>query len=188
MNTRPRSDLTPTATRLGFPPIEAPDARILILGSMPGEASLLAAEYYAHPANAFWRIMGKVYGFDCKAPYAARVSALIRHRIALWDVLYACRRTGSLDSQIDPTSEIANDLRGFFATHRDLKRVIFNGTKAESVFRREFKSSLRISCGVTSEVDLPQLLRVPSTSPAHASRTLAEKTALWQAALQIADH
>lgn len=170
-------------TRYGFPPIAAPNARVLILGSMPGDASLAAGAYYAHPANAFWRILGEVYGFPHQAPYADRVAALIEQRVAVWDILHACRRIGSLDSRIDPDSEIANDLAGFLSTHRDLRCILFNGAKAEQVFRRR----LRESNNASTCPPLPRLLKLPSTSPAHASRTYAEKCAVWRSALLSID-
>ncbi|HPV23953.1 MAG TPA: DNA-deoxyinosine glycosylase, partial [Casimicrobium sp.] len=92
-----------------FPPLIAPNATRLILGSMPGVASLAAAQYYAHPQNAFWRIMGAVAGFDAALSFDERVAELARAGVALWDVLAACERSGSLDSAIARKSEVAND-------------------------------------------------------------------------------
>src|SRR3990172_6260586 len=113
-----------------FAPIETADARILILGSMPGEASLRANQYYAHPRNLFWRIMGELLGFDPASPYSQKVQALKSARIALWDVLHSCRREGSLDSGIDDGSLAPNDLAAFFLDHPGITRVFFNGAKA----------------------------------------------------------
>lgn len=102
---------------ISFPPIENPSAQILILGSMPGVLSLQANQYYAHPRNAFWPIMGTLFNFDGAAPYAARVEALKAADIALWDVLHSCVRSGSLDSAILKGSRVANDFAAFFETH-----------------------------------------------------------------------
>lgn len=100
-----------------FDPIAAPDAEILILGSMPGRASLAAGQYYAHAQNAFWRIMAELLGFDATAPYAERTQALKSARIALWDVLHSCEREGSLDTNIDRETLVANDFAAFLREH-----------------------------------------------------------------------
>jgi TDG/mug DNA glycosylase family protein len=154
-----------------FPPIAEPDARILILGSMPGAASLAAGQYYAHPRNLFWPIMGRLAGAGPELPYEARVERLKTARIAVWDVLKSCHRQGSLDTAI--TDEEANDFAGFFAGHTSLTHVFFNGGKAEQSFRRH----------VTFDAPL-ELHRLPSTSPAHAGMTFENKLAAWRAALQ----
>ena len=154
-----------------FPPVAAPDARLLILGSMPGEASLRAGQYYAHPRNAFWPIMGDLLGFSPDLPYADRLQRLTAAGIALWDVIAGCERSGSLGADIVRASVRANDFAGFLAAHPSIERVFFNGAAAETNFRRHV---------------LPQptanhcrLLRLPSPSPAHAARGYAEKLAAW---------
>ena len=156
-----------------FPPIAAPDARLLILGSMPGLASLAAGQYYAHPRNAFWPIMGKLLGFSPALDYAARVASLHQAGIAVWDVLYSCRRQGSLDSAIEDDSLVTNDLAGFLAGQPAIRHVFFNGAKAEHCFRRHI------------ELAVPQreivFRRLPSTSPAHAGRSFEQKLAAWRA-------
>ncbi len=158
-----------------FPPFTAPDAEILILGSMPGLVSLAADEYYAHPRNAFWPIMAELFGFDLAAPYNERVKALGAAKVAVWDVLYSCSRPGSLDSNIVSDSLIANDLASFLQQHPALKRVFFNGAKAESCFRKHIASTL--AAGSIS------YQRLPSTSPAHAALTFAQKLAAWRTIL-----
>jgi hypoxanthine-DNA glycosylase len=159
-----------------FPPLADERAEILILGSMPGAASLAAGQYYAHRHNAFWRIIGDLLGVDPAAPYPTRVAALAAAHIALWDVLQSCRRDGSLDTRIDRASEVANPLVQFLTTHRAIRRVYFNGSKAESSFRRL----------VLPQLDPPglQLHRLPSTSPAHAALPYAAKLAAWRVLLE----
>ena len=156
----------------GFGPVAAPDARILILGSMPGVASLEAGEYYAHPRNAFWLIMGALFGAGPNLPYAERVARLKAERVAVWDVLQACEREGSLDSNI--RSELPNDLAAFFAAHPAIRRIGLNGAKAAATFRKYAAHSLPAN----AEVHV-----LASTSPAHAARSFEVKCDLWRAAL-----
>ncbi len=156
-----------------FPPIADRNARVLVLGSMPGRASLEARQYYAHRQNAFWRILGRLLGFEPKAPYAARIRALKRARIAVWDVLHSCVREGSLDTMIE--DETANDFRAFFRSHRAITHVFFNGAKAEASYRRH----------VLDAIEFPlRYRRLPSTSPAHASLPFPHKLAAWRAILR----
>ncbi len=157
----------------GFAPIARPDARVLVLGSMPGVASLRAQQYYGHARNAFWPIMAALFEFDAAAPYQQRVAALLEHRVAVWDVLAACRREGSLDADIDTRSMQVNDFAGFFRAHPDLSRVCFNGATAHAVFRKQVLPEL----DVAPPLDWVQL---PSTSPAHAGMALADKLAAWR--------
>lgn len=159
-----------------FAPIAARNARVLVLGSMPGRRSLEARQYYAHRQNAFWRILGALLGFGPSSPYGARVRALSSARIALWDVLHSCVREGSLDTMIE--DEAANDFRAFFRTHRAITHVFFNGAKAEASYRRH----------VLDAIDVPlRYRRLPSTSPAHASLSYARKLAAWRAILKAED-
>jgi TDG/mug DNA glycosylase family protein len=156
-----------------FPPVAAPDARLLILGSMPGKVSLAANQYYAHRQNLFWRIMGELFGAGPELPYEQRLEVLTQAGVALWDVLKECFRESALDSDIVEDSIIANDFAGFFAQHPNIKRVFFNGAKAEQAFRRYALPTL---------AHLPplELVRLPSTSPANASIPLATRIAQWQ--------
>lgn len=167
----------------GFPPITAPEPRILILGSMPGKASLQANQYYAHPRNSFWTIMAEILTFDPALPYHERVNALCSNQIALWDVLQCCTRESSLDSDIEPTSIITNDLAAFLEIHGQISRICFNGAKAADLYRKHVQSTLtlRQSTLVYS--------RLPSTSPANARFSPKEKLRAWAAALMAAkDH
>lgn len=155
-----------------FAPIEKADAKILILGSMPGEASLRAGQYYAHPQNLFWRIMGELLGTDPSVPYEQRIQALKSARIALWDVLHSCRRKGSLDSSIDDASLVPNDFAAFFRHHPKITRVFFNGAKAEACYRRHVRP--------VTGTEAIEYLRLPSTSPANASITFERKLEAWR--------
>lgn len=153
------------------------DARVLILGSMPGVASLEAQQYYAHPRNAFWAIMGEVLGFEASLPYPQRLDALMEKRVALWDVAYQCVRTGSLDSAMREV--VANDFAGFFASHPQVGTVLFNGATAEKLYTTRV-----LSLNPEGRNRPMQYLRMPSTSPAHASMCREEKLAMWQQALK----
>ncbi len=157
-----------------FPPIETPTARVLILGSMPGVASLRRGEYYAHPQNAFWKIMAETCGFDVKLDYAQKRAQLEHRGIAVWDVLKSCVREGSLDSSIAPESEQANDLIGFLQAHAHVRTVFFNGAKADTAYRRHVAPR--------AQQRFPSLtaIRLPSTSPAHAGMTYAAKRDAWR--------
>lgn len=158
----------------GFPPVARRDARVLILGSLPGQESLRRREYYAQPRNAFWSLMGALVGAGPELPYRARTRRLAGAGIALWDVCASAYRAGSLDAAIDRRSVVANDFAGFYARHPDVRLVCFNGRTAAALYRRHVLPAL------------PERLRalpvreLPSTSPAHAARSLAEKRRAWQ--------
>jgi double-stranded uracil-DNA glycosylase len=153
----------------GFPPVARSDARVLILGSLPGRVSLEAREYYAHGRNAFWRIMGDLFGFDPKAPYADRLARLTENRVALWDVCASAERPGSLDSRIK--GEILNDFKKFFAAHRGLEQICFNGKTAERLY---FQLALPTTASTVC---------LPSSSPAHAALNFEQKLSQWRDAL-----
>jgi len=155
-----------------FAPVSDGNATRLILGSMPGVASLRAGQYYAHPRNWFWRILGEILGLDPGLPYADRVGALVSSGIALWDVLKSCTRAGSLDAAIERDSIIPNDFAAFFARHPQVRRIYFNGSTAEQYFRRRVLPLLPAVALVYE--------RLPSTSPAHAAMSYEEKLAAWQ--------
>lgn len=154
-----------------FSPIIGPRPRLLILGNMPSVLSLAAHRYYETPRNAFWRITGELLGFDPTAPYDDRLAAVRARGVAVWDVLRSCRRSGSLDSAVDPNSMVANDFATFFAEHPTISRVVFNGAAAESNF-------LRLT-GADFALDY---VRAPSTSPAQTMR-YDDKLRAWRAAL-----
>jgi TDG/mug DNA glycosylase family protein len=157
-----------------FAPLSALTARLLILGSYPGVRSLEQAQYYAHPRNVFWDILSEIVGFERSLEYQERAAALQQSGIALWDVLYSCKRIGSLDSSIQPASIVINDFETFFQGHPLIDVVVFNGAKAEQEFRK------RVLPATAGLIASKQLLRLPSTSPAMASMTYAKKLESWK--------
>ena len=183
----------------GFPAVADADARILILGSMPGKASLHAAEYYAHPRNAFWPIIQELFAIDRQADYTTRLRLLRRQGIALWDVLQRCQRSSSLDSDIRSEGSISNDLATFLNMHPHIRHLFFNGSKAAQLYRQYQRrlctsvdragsgvgkdSNVRSSSGngISSNSGDISCLRLPSTSAANATRSFAQKLAAWQA-------
>jgi len=158
---------------LGFAPLASADAQTLVLGTLPGQASLAKGEYYAHPRNAFWPIMAAFYGFDAAWPYQARVAALGRARVAVWDVCQAAIRPGSLDSALVAGSIVPNDFSAFFKKHPKIAHVAFNGAKAAALYRRLVVPTLLPPFAALPAVELP------STSPAHASLDRAQKARRW---------
>lgn len=156
----------------GFPPIASTDAKILILGSLPGQRSLELAQYYAHRQNAFWRIMAELFGVE--GDYANRCRQLMAHRIAVWDVLASSVRPGSMDADIQLESARANDFAGFLSDHGQIRRICFNGRKAEALFTRFVISEF-------SSTHL-EFISLPSTSPANAAMSFDEKRDVWAAA------
>ena len=157
-----------------FAPISGSKARILILGSMPGKVSLLAVEYYAHPRNAFWTIMERIFHIDRKLPYRQRCDALVQNEIALWDVLKACTRSSSLDADIVESSIIPNDFEQLFATHTRIQAVYLNGATAAQTYRK------KVLPGLSHPAASIPAVRLPSTSPAHAAMSFEQKLAAWK--------
>jgi hypoxanthine-DNA glycosylase len=163
----------------GFPPVVKQGARILILGSMPGRASLDKKQYYALPQNAFWRIMGDFFDAGLNSPYTVRLERINENHIGLWDVLENCHRQGSLDSAIEMASARANDFERFFRRHSGIEHVFFNGKKAAEIYRRLVLTSIGDTCpGINYRT-------LPSTSPAHAAMSYAEKLKQWSAIVSI---
>ena len=154
-----------------FQPIAGSHAKILILGSMPGQASLAANQYYAHHRNAFWPIIAQLLQISPDEPYEEKITALKSSHIALWDVLKSCKRAGSLDSMIETDTQTVNDFQSFFSAHKKITHVFFNGGKAEACFKRYVLPE--------SDLGLIKLSRLPSTSPANARLSLEEKCRIW---------
>ncbi len=161
------SSVSPLLT--GFPPAMQADARLLILGSFPGEASLAAQQYYAHPRNQFWRLLSAVLDDDLAAlGYAQRLARLAQHRIGLWDVIIACEREGSLDASIR-RAQVAD----FSVLHQgfpELTTIAFNG-KTSGRFAPQFEAA-----GFRTLV-------LPSSSPANAQLSFEQKLVKWRALL-----
>jgi TDG/mug DNA glycosylase family protein len=151
----------------GFDPVVDADTRLLILGSLPGDASLKAGQYYGNPQNAFWRLTGSAIGRELAAlPYDDRLAALKSAGVGLWDVIVSAHRPGSLDQAIREAE--AADLKQLIAGLPRLKAVAFNGATAARIGRR----SLAGVEGLT-------LIDLPSSSPAHAARSFADKARAW---------
>jgi hypoxanthine-DNA glycosylase len=157
----------------GLAPIGDERARVLILGSFPSEASLVAARYYGHPRNQFWRLVGSVIGVALhEMDYEQRVATLVAQRIAVWDVIARCERVGSLDSAI--RAEVANDIAGLLRRWPRIATIAFNGGKAAS-YRRRVAS--------LPEAAEMSIVVLPSSSPANATHSFAVKEAAWRHAL-----
>lgn len=153
----------------GFEPIAAPSAKVLVLGTLPGEESLKRGEYYANPRNVFWRIVESLFGIPREAPYADRLRKLNEAGVALWDVCAAATRPGSLDQSIRRGTEVPNDFAAFLSAHPHVRLIGFNGARAAALFRERVKLDRTVRC-----VDLP------STSPAHAAMSFEEKLKRWE--------
>ena len=159
----------------GLPPVVGAHARVLVLGSMPGAQSLARGQYYAHPRNHFWPIVETVLGLPPGLDYAERLAGLREAGVALWDVLGACTRHGSLDAGIEREGMQVNDIAGLLAANPGIRGLLFNGVFAETVFRSRI---------APARADWPPMRRLPSTSPANAARPYAEKLQAWREALQ----
>ncbi|HEX9706080.1 MAG TPA: DNA-deoxyinosine glycosylase [Steroidobacteraceae bacterium] len=160
----------------GFRPIANRRACVLVLGSMPSEASLAAGQYYAYRHNQFWRIAGEICGFDPDTPYAYRKVALKKAGIALWDVVGSCARRGSLDSSIIEDSIRVNDFAAFLRAHPSIRRICFNGRRAESAWRRHVLGKLPPKRKFEYRL-------LPSTSPANAGMGYLRKLRIWRSAI-----
>lgn len=158
--------------KYGLPPVARANARLFILGSLPGDASLAARRYYAHPRNLFWRLVGSVVGEELQSlDYEARLERLVDQRIGLWDVVAHAERRGSLDQAIRGAGH--NPLADFFAGFPDLQAIAFNGTKAATAGRP-----------LLTRLDRLALIDLPSSSPAN-TRPFAEKAESWAALRQF---
>ena len=157
-----------------FPPIADLSARKLVLGSMPGKASLSAGQYYAHPRNLFWHLMEEILEIPKSLTYEKRCEGLKLKHLAVWDVLHTCTRDSSLDSDIDESSIVPNNFPQFLGSHSSITTVYFNGAKAEQVYLRHILPTL------PEELQTHQRVRLPSTSPANASINYETKLEEWR--------
>jgi hypoxanthine-DNA glycosylase len=158
--------VTATSRKSAFPPVASPEARVLILGSLPGEISIAAGRYYAHPRTLFWHLSGRAIGRNLVSlDYDARLAALREARIALWDTVASATRTGSLDAAIREAEHAP--LCVLVAKLPELRAVGFNGRKSAAIGRPQLADTALA------------LIDLPSSSPAYASMPLAEKERLW---------
>ena len=156
----------------GLPPRAGPDTRLLVLGSFPGVASLAACQYYGHPRNQFWPLLAALWRQPLTDwPYESRMAWVQQHGLGLWDVYARCRRPGSLDADIRDAE--LNDLPGLVTRLPQLALIAHNGAESARVMR------------ITRALGHP-VLRLPSTSPAHARWPFERKLAAWQAAFEQA--
>ena len=154
-----------------FLPTDGNDARVLILGSMPGVASLAARQYYAHPRNAFWPLMARLCDFEADLAYPARLQALEAAGIRLWDVLASCERVGSSDAAIAPGTVQINTIGLLLQAPHQLQVIVLNGALAAKLFRKFVAPQLYQNV---------QVIALPSTSPAHAAKTFEQKWQAWR--------
>ena len=157
----------------GFPPISAAGIHTLILGSLPSRRSLELGQYYGHPQNAFWRIMGRLVGASRNLPYDERVRRIVAARLGVWDVLASSVRPGSMDAAIDVRSATPNDFDRFLREHAALRRICFNGRKAAELFER------KVSLTDDQRSASLEFVQLPSTSPAYAAMPFEEKLERW---------
>ncbi len=158
-----------------FPPIADANAKILILGSMPGAQSLTENRYYAHPRNSFWRIVCDCVG-KATDDYEERTRILREAQWALWDVLLHCERPGSLDANIRNKTIVCNDFERFLSAHTSIRTILFNGKAAEAIFKKHVKTALFFQRLKVK----PELHCLPSTSPAMASMSYEQKLVIWR--------
>ena len=157
-----------------FPPIIDDNAQILIIGTMPSVKSLAATEYYAHPRNAFWKIIATLFNNDSDfSDFAEKKACILKNHLALWDNLKFCERNGSLDSNIK--NMIPNDFESLLKKYPHICRLIFNGQKSFQIFKKFHPELLKKY----------QYFVLPSTSPANAALSFDKKLSLWQEVLKI---
>lgn len=148
---------------------------MLVLGTVPSLASLAQRQSYAHPQNLFWPFMGELYDAGPGHAYAERIARLHARGVGIWDVLERCERRGSLDSDIVAASEVANDIPGLLERAPTIAAIALNGAKALQVYRRRIEPAIDPERRARLAV-----LALPSTSPANASITRADKLARWR--------
>jgi hypoxanthine-DNA glycosylase len=160
-----------------FAPLAGSAPHTLILGSLPGRASLAAGEYYAHPRNLFWDFMGELFGAGRSLPYARRTAVLLEQGLALWDVVHDAHRPGSLDAAIDFVTARHNAIAELVMARPSLQVIAFNGATAARLFTRHVAPTLGPRLAALS------LRALPSTSPAHAGLSREAKLTAWRTLL-----
>ncbi len=144
---------------------------------MPSVQSITHQQYYAHPQNAFWPVVSQLFNFELSDEYALNTAALLARQVAVWDVLAACERKGSLDSAIIAGSEVLNPINQLLAQHPSIKMIGLNGGAAFSLFNK-------YQVPLMNEHNY-KLVKLPSTSPAHAAMSREQKTQAWRRMLEI---
>ena len=172
MSAGPDHSASAAPAKRSFPPIVDGRARVLVLGTLPGEESLRRGEYYAHPRNLFWPIIFTLFGEAPALNYAKRLDFVAAHRIALWDVCELGEREASADATI--RREQPNAIDRLLDEHALIRAVAFNGTAARRLYERHFP--------LRSDLIY---LALPSTSPAHARIDFAGKLACWAALRKV---
>jgi hypoxanthine-DNA glycosylase len=157
-----------------FAPLSHPSARVLILGSLPGRCSLAQGRYYAQAQNSFWRLMGDLFDAGPQLAYEERTQRLLMRDVAVWDVCASAQRAGSLDAAIVRTSVASNDFGAFFAAHRGIRLIGFNGKTAADLYERHVQKRL-----TPRAAGIPRVC-LPSTSPAHAAMSYGAKLDAWR--------
>lgn len=155
-----------------FAPVADKHTRLLILGSLPGDRSLQASQYYAHPQNRFWKLMFHLLNEFPSDNYDYRLSVLLNHGIGLWDVTNQAHRKGSMDSDIQ--AEVPNPIPEFLDRHPGIRTIAFNGAKSAAIYHKHFKKPTGID-----------LLELPSTSPANARFNMDRLSDAWSVILQM---
>lgn len=156
----------------GFPPIVGLNPKILILGSMPSQKSLEKQQYYGHPQNAFWKIMAKAFGFSENLEYYQKTKLVKENGIAIWDVIHCCTRSGSLDSSIQKDTIVENKIPELLEQFPGIQKILCNGGTSHQLFLKHFK----IWSTAHPEIEI---IKMPSTSPAHASLNFEQKYDVW---------
>lgn len=152
-----------------FKPSIDNNSKILILGSMPGVKSLKEQQYYAHPQNRFWKVLGQICNVNTlqELDYSQKLTILLQNNIALWDTIKSCKREGSLDSDIQ--NEIPNNIKKLLKKYPNIENICLNGNKSYSAFKKYFPDLLqKYNC-----------YRMPSTSPANAKYSLDRLVQEW---------
>lgn len=162
----------PAKIKASFPPLVDTNSRVLILGTLPGDESLLKKEYYGNLRNRFWKVIAGLADLEELSDYQSKKAALLALGIGIWDVVDSAERSGSLDSAI--RIERVNDLDTFIETHPQISIVAFNGRKAQLFYDRYFKRKAHL-----------QYVCLPSTSPANASWNVQRLQSIWKALLHL---
>lgn len=148
-----------------FSPIIPYNPKVIILGSLPGDLSIASNEYYAHPQNRFWKILGNIFTMPTSG-YAAKLQILETKQIALWDICKTADREGSMDTDIKAV--VPNDILLLLKTYPTIRHIFFNGQKASHLFKKH----------ILQPIPIPQLT-LPSTSPANARYSITLLTDIW---------